>query len=257
MPALGRLEGKVAIISGGCQGIGEACAKRVAEEGAKVVVADLQEDTGTVDAIKAAGGEAHQIVMDVREREDWNRTVAETTETFGPPLLLGNIAGVVNLKSEDTILGLTDEGWDLVVGTDLRGVWLGMQAVLPTMIEAGEGRIVNISSLAAMRGLPNLASYSAAKGGVIGLTQQAAVEYADKGVLINAIAPGTIDTPILQDITDEMREANANAHLLNRLGKPSEIAGMVNFLFDPIDGAFHTGLTFPVDGGWSISGRNY
>jgi NAD(P)-dependent dehydrogenase (short-subunit alcohol dehydrogenase family) len=253
-----QLKGKVALISGGAQGIGAACAKRLAADGAKVVVADLQTGTDTVDAIRAAGGEAHQITMDVRERTDWERTVDEVEATFGKaPDLLGNVAGVVNLKSEDSVVGMTDEGWDFVIGTDLRGVWLGMQAVIPKMIKGGGGRIVNISSLAALKGLPNLASYSAAKGGVIGLTQQAAVEYAEHDVLINAIAPGTIDTPILQDITDEMREANANAHLLNRLGRPEEIAGMMAFFFDPADGAFHTGVTFPVDGGWSISGRNY
>lgn len=254
---MGRLDDKVAIITGGVQGIGQACAKRMAEEGAKVVVADLQEDTTTVDEIGAAGGTAHQIKMDTRVREDWQRTVKETEEAFGPVDLLGNVAGVVNMKSEDSVVGLTDEGWDYVIDTDLRGVWLGMQAVIPTMKANGGGRIVNISSLAALKGLTNLASYSAAKGGVIGLTQQAAQEYAKDNVLVNAIAPGTIDTPILQDITDEMREQNANAHMIKRLGKPAEIAGMMAFFFDPVDGAFQTGLTFPVDGGWSINGLSY
>lgn len=229
----------------------------MAAEGAKVVIADLQDDSTTLDQIKADGGSAHQIQMDTRVREDWQRTVAETAEVFGPVELLGNIAGVVNLKSEDSVIGLTDEGWDFVINTDLRGVWLGMQAALPTMIENGGGRVVNISSLAALKGLTNLASYSAAKGGVIGLTQQAALEYAKDNVLINAICPGTIDTPILQDITDEMREQNANSHMIKRLGKASEIAGMMAYLFDPTDGAFQTGLTFPVDGGWSVNGLNY
>lgn len=254
---MGRLDGKVAIISGGVQGIGQACAVRMAKEGAKVVIADLQEDSTTLDQIKADGGEAHQIQMDTRKREDWERTVAETKETFGPVDLLGNVAGVVNMKSEDSVVGLTDEGWDYVLDTDLRGVWLGMQATIPTMIENGGGRIVNISSLAAVKGLTNLASYSAAKGGVIGLTQQAALEYAKQNILVNAIAPGTIDTPILQDITDEMREQNANSHMIKRLGKPSEVAGMMAYLFDPVDGAFQTGLLFPVDGGWSTNGLNY
>lgn len=254
---MGQLDGKVAIISGGVQGIGRACALRAASEGAQVVVADLQDDTGTVDQIQADGGDAKHIVMDTRERDDWRRTVEETVKAFGGVDLLGNVAGVVNLKSEDTIVELTDEGWDFVIGTDLRGVWLGMQAVIPQMIDGGGGRIVNISSVAALKGLPNLASYSAAKGGVIGLTQQAAMEYSEHDILVNAIAPGTIDTPILQDITDEMREANANAHMLNRLGKPEEIAGMMAYFFSPQDGAFVTGQTYAVDGGWVPSGRNY
>lgn len=254
---MGRLDGKVAIISGAAQGIGQASAERMAKEGAKVVLADIQDDTTTYDRIVADGGAAHQIQMDTRKREDWQRTIEETSSTFGPVDCLGNVAGVVNLKSEDSVVGLTDEGWDYVLDTDLRGVWLGMQAAIPVMKENGGGRIVNISSLAAVKGLTNLASYSAAKGGVIGLTQQAALEYAKDGILVNAIAPGTIDTPILADITDEMREQNANSHMIKRLGLASEIAGQMAYLFDPVDGAFQTGLLFPVDGGWSVNGLNY
>jgi NAD(P)-dependent dehydrogenase (short-subunit alcohol dehydrogenase family) len=253
---VGRLDDKVAIISGAVQGIGRACALRAAEEGAKVVVADIQEDQGTVEEIRTRGGDAHHVVMDVRIRADWQRTLAETLDRFGTVDLLGNVAGVVNMKSEDTVVGLTDEGWDFVIDTDLRGVWLGMQAVIPHFQGNGGGKIVNISSLAALFGLEGLAAYSAAKGGVIGLTQQAAFTYAPDNITINAICPGTIDTPILQDITDEMREANANSHLIKRLGRPEDIAGMMAYFFSP-DGDFCTGLSYPVDGGWSVNGRSY
>ena len=173
---------------------------------------------------------------------------------FGTVDLLANIAGVVNLLSPDTVVDLTEEAWDDVLGIDLKGVWMGMRAVIPTMQDNGGGRIVNISSLAALRGLPNLASYSAAKGGVIGLTQQAAFEYAPDNILINAIAPGTIDTPILADITEEMIAANSRAHIINRLGKPEEIAAMATY-FCTEDANFLTGLTYPVDGGWSVKGN--
>jgi NAD(P)-dependent dehydrogenase (short-subunit alcohol dehydrogenase family) len=253
---MGRLDGKVAIISGAVQGIGQACAKRMSEEGAKVVVADKQSDTTTADEIRAAGGDVHQVTMDVRKREEWQRTVSETIDTFGGIDLLGNVAGVVNMLSEDSVVGLTDEAWDSVIDVDLRGVWLGMQAVIPRMKERGGGRIVNISSLAALKGCENLASYSAAKGGVISLTLQSAYTYAADNILINAIAPGTIDTPILQDITEEMRQQNANSHLIKRLGRPAEIAGMMAYFFSA-DGDFATGLTYPVDGGWSVNGRSY
>jgi NAD(P)-dependent dehydrogenase (short-subunit alcohol dehydrogenase family) len=253
---MARFDGKVAIISGGVQGIGQACAKRVAEEGGKVVVADKQSDETTVGEIVAAGGDAHQIVMDVRRREDWQRTVQETVDTYGGLDFLANVAGVVNMISEDSVLGLTDEGWDSVIDVDLRGVWLGMQAAIPEMQQRGGGKIVNISSLAALVGLEGLAAYSAAKGGVIGLTQQAAYTYARDNILINAIAPGTIDTPILKDITDEMRQQNANSHLIKRLGRPEEIAGMMAYLFST-DGDFAAGLTYPVDGGWSVNGLSY
>lgn len=253
---MSRFDGKVAIISGGVQGIGQACARRLASEGAKVVVADLQEDTATVDGIRADGGEAHQVVMDVRKREDWQRTLQEATSQYGDVDFLGNVAGVVNMKSEDSVVGLTDEGWDYVIDTDLRGVWLGMQALIPHMKGHGGGKIVNISSLAALKGLENLASYSAAKAGVIGLTQQAALNYAPDNILINAIAPGTIDTPILADITPEMKQQNANSHMIKRLGRPEEIAGKMAYFFSD-DGDFSTGLTETVDGGWSTNGRNY
>ncbi len=253
---MGRFDGKVAIISGGAQGIGQACARRMASEGAKVVIGDLQDDSTTADSIKADGGEVTQVQMDVRKRDDWNGMVATAIETYGRVDWLGNVAGVVNMKSEDSVIGLTDEGWDYVIDTDLRGVWLGMQAVLPHMIENGGGKIVNISSLAALKGLENLASYSAAKAGVIGLTQQAALNYAPQNVLINAICPGTIDTPILADITPEMKKQNENSHMIKRLGRPEEIAGKMAYFFSD-DGNFSTGLTECVDGGWSTNGRNY
>ena len=253
---MGRFDGKVAIISGGVQGIGQACARRMSEEGASVVVADIQDDSTTTDGIRANGGEVHQVQMDVRKREDWNRTVKEAIDKYGKVDWLGNIAGVVNMKSEDSVVGLTDEGWDYVIDTDLRGVWLGMQAVIPHMQGNGGGKIVNISSLAALKGLENLASYSAAKAGVIGLTQQAALNYAPDNILINAICPGTIDTPILKDITPEMLVQNENSHMLKRLGRPSEIAGKMAYFFSD-DGNFSTGQTESVDGGWSTNGRNY
>lgn len=253
---MGRFDGKTAIISGGVQGIGQACAIRLASEGCNVVVADLQDKTDTVDTITADGGTATQVVMDVRKRDDWQRTLQQAIDAHGRVDFLGNVAGVVNMKSEDSVVGLTDEGWDYVIDTDLRGVWLGMQAVIPHMQSNGGGKIVNISSLAALKGLENLASYSAAKAGVIGLTQQAALNYAPDNILINAICPGTIDTPILADITPEMRKQNENSHMIKRLGRPAEIAGKMAYFFSE-DGDFSTGLTESVDGGWSINGRNY
>jgi NAD(P)-dependent dehydrogenase (short-subunit alcohol dehydrogenase family) len=252
---LERLKGNVAIITGGSMGIGEACAIRCAEEGAAVVVADISEDEGTVEKIKSNGGRAIHVVTDVRSRDSWNNVVDTAVKEFGHVDLLANVAGVVNTFSPDNIIDLTDEGWDHVINTDLRGVWLGMQAVLPKMIAHGGGRIVNVASEAALKGLDDLASYSAAKGGVLALTRQAAVTYAKDNVLINGIAPGTIDTPILQIITQEIRDASAQSHMIKRLGKPEEIAGMLAFLFSA-DGGFCTGMSFPVDGGWSTNGRN-
>ncbi|MDC3729123.1 SDR family NAD(P)-dependent oxidoreductase [Rhodococcus sp. C26F] len=247
------LNGKIAIVTGAAQGIGQATAKRLASEGATVIAADIQDASATVDAIAQLGGKAHAYELDVRVMNSWADTVREVIDGHGRVDLLANVAGVVNMLSEDSVVGLTEEAWDNVINTDLKGVWLGMRAVIPHMIERGGGRIVNISSMAALRGLPNLASYSAAKGGVVSLTKQAAFEYGPHNILINAICPGTIDTPILADITDEMREANANAHIVRRLGLPEEIASMVAYLMR--EGSFLTGEIYPVDGGWAAKGN--
>jgi NAD(P)-dependent dehydrogenase (short-subunit alcohol dehydrogenase family) len=218
------------------------------------MIADLQEDPATAKEIVGMGGTAAHVVMDVRDRQQWHELVGETERTFGPVNCLANVAGVVNTYSPDNIVELTDEGWDYVINTDLRGVWLGMQAVIPTMIAQGGGSIVNVASMAALRGLNNLAAYSAAKGGVVSLTQQAAMEYGTQGLRCNCICPGTIDTPILANVPAELRTKYAEAHIMHRLGKTKEIAAAVAFFLSS-DGAFCTGETLPVDGGWNSKGN--
>lgn len=248
-----RLTDKVLVVTGGARGIGRGVALRAAAEGAAVVIGDLLDSTETVEQIVGAGGQAHGVAMDVRSADDWQRLVDEALRRHGRIDLLGNVAGIVNQLGPDTIVELTEEGWEEVVGTDLKGVWLGMRAVIPHMIDNGGGRIVNISSLAALRGLPNLAAYSAAKGGVAALTRQAAVEYAPRNVLVNAIAPGTVDTPILGDCTPEDVEAFKAAHAIKRLGRPADIAAIAVTFFAPDDGSWLTGQVMPVDGGWHVT----
>ncbi|KLL10056.1 MULTISPECIES: SDR family NAD(P)-dependent oxidoreductase [Protofrankia] len=252
---MNRLQGNVAIVTGGTMGIGRACALRCAQEGAAVAVADISDDDRTVKEIRADGGQARHIVMDVSRRDDWQNLVATTIAEFGKVDLLANVAGVVNTLTPDNVIDLTDEAWDRVMNVDLRGVWLGMQAVLPHMISIGGGRIVNMASEAALKGCDDLAVYSAAKGGVLALTRQAALTYARENITINAICPGTIDTPILQIVGPDIRNACAQSHMIKRLGRPEEIAGMLAFLFSA-DGAFCTGMDYAVDGGWSVNGRN-
>ena len=247
-----QLEGKVLIVTGSAQGIGQGIAVRAARHGAAVVCADIQDDDRTEKMVAAEDVPVTRLVMDVRRAADWTRLIDHATEQFGGVDLLANVAGVVNKLSPDNVVELTEEAWDDVVDTDLKGVWLGMRAAIPAMVARGGGRIVNISSLAALRGLPYLASYSAAKGGVAALTRQVAVEFADRNILVNAIAPGTIDTPILGDITQEMREAFASAHAIKRLGTPEDVATMVIHLFAP-DSSFVTGQVLPIDGGWSVA----
>jgi NAD(P)-dependent dehydrogenase (short-subunit alcohol dehydrogenase family) len=251
-----RLEDKVAIITGAAQGIGKGCALRCAEEGATVVTVDLQADDSTAIAIESAGGVATHLVGDVRSAASWEYIVAEAKRLYGGVDLLGNVAGVVNLESPDTVVELTEDAWQTVIDTDLKGVWLGMRAVIPLMAERGEGCVVNISSLAALKGMFNLAAYSAAKGGVVSLTMQAAMEYAGAGVRVNCICPGNIDTPILESITPEMREEALQSHMLKRIGKPADIAACMVHFFSA-DGAFLTASILPVDGGWNANGRSY
>ncbi|GAA4840082.1 beta-ketoacyl-ACP reductase [Actinomycetospora corticicola] len=252
-PGITRLEGRVAVVTGGVQGIGRAVALRLAAEGAAVVVGDLQDDDSTVKQIVADGGQGSHIVMDTRQRGEWKRLIDEAVGGFGRLDMLANIAGVTNTFGPDTVVDLDDNGWDHVIDTDLRGVWLGMQAAIPRMLDAGGGSIVNIGSMAALKGLENLAAYSAAKGGVVSLTQQAAMEYGPRGIRVNCICPGTIDTPILAGITESMRENFTAAHIIPRLGRAEDIAAAAAFLFSD-DAAFCTGEILPVDGGWNTKG---
>jgi NAD(P)-dependent dehydrogenase (short-subunit alcohol dehydrogenase family) len=245
----------VAVVTGGVQGIGRAVALRCAAEGADVVIGDLKDGEATAKQIIADGGHARHVVMDVRVRDDWARLTDDAETHFGPVSLLANVAGVTNIHSPDNIVDLTDEGWDYVIDTDLRGVWLGMQAVIPSMIRQGGGSIVNIASMAALKGLNNLAAYSAAKGGVVSLTQQAAMEYGASGIRCNCVCPGTIDTPILEGVPADLRTKFENAHIIHRLGAPEEIAAAVAFFLSP-DAAFCTGEVLPVDGGWNTKGND-
>ncbi|MBO4237837.1 SDR family NAD(P)-dependent oxidoreductase [Pseudonocardia alni] len=250
---MNRFDGKVAVVTGGVQGIGRGIALRLAAEGAAVVVGDLQDDDTTVREIVDGGGRAAHVVMDVRRPGDWKRLVDEAVGGFGGVHALGNVAGVTNTLGPDNVVDLDEAGWDHVVDTDLKGVWLGMQAVIPRMLGGGGGAILNIGSMAALKGLENLAAYSAAKGGVVSLTQQVAMEYSPRGIRVNCICPGTIDTPILAGITESMRENFVAAHLIPRLGTPADIAAAAAFLLSE-DASFLTGEVLPVDGGWNAKG---
>lgn len=248
------LQGTVTIVTGAAQGIGRSVALRCAAEGARVVVADRQDDQITAKEITELGGTALHVVMDVRNRDDWRRLVGQTRSHFGPVDRLANVAGVVNTYSPDNVVDLTDEGWSYVVDTDLKGVWLGMQAVMPEMVRRGGGSIVNVASMAALKGLSNLAAYSAAKGGVVALTRQVAMEWGARGIRCNCVCPGTIDTPILADVPEDLRSKYASAHIIHRLGAPEEVAAAVAFFLSN-DSAFCTGEILPVDGGWNAKGN--
>jgi len=238
-----------AVVTGAGSGIGRATALLFATAGANVVCADISGAEATAEAIRVVGGIASSIVLDVRRQSDWAQLVEQATGEYGGIDVLASVAGVV-APATDTAVDQDEDGWQRIIDVDLKGVWLGMRAVIPGMLTAGGGRIVNVASMAGLIGLPNLAAYSAAKGGVISLSRQTAIQYAAKNVLVNVIAPGIIETPILGDIPDDMRVTLKSATPLGRMGRPEEIASMIVHLAGA-GGSFITGQVFAVDGGWT------
>jgi NAD(P)-dependent dehydrogenase (short-subunit alcohol dehydrogenase family) len=246
------LSGKTAIITGAASGIGQGVALRVASEGANVACFDLNTSSDTVEQIGAAGGTAAGWQIDVGLAPSWSQAVEEVVARWGEVELLANVAGITPGSARgtgDSVLNLTEDIWDKVIRTNLKSVWLGMKNVIPHMQRAGGGRIVNTSSLAALRGAPGVAAYASSKGGIVALTQQAAAEYAKDNILINAVAPGMILTPVKVSNEAMFQEKAAEFQLIGRLGKPSEVASMYTYLFG--EGTFMTGQTIAVDGGWT------
>lgn len=249
------LENKIALITGAGEGIGRATALMMARDGAKVAVADRQAELGqaTVRAIKENGGEALFIEADVSRHDDIRNMVASAVKHFG------RLDCAVNNAARSASFALTadtdEEAWDQTNDVTLKGVWLCMKYQIPAMLENGGGAIVNISSLAGMQGEVYQAPYAAAKAGVIGLTQTAAGEYAQKNIRINAICPGGILTRGMAHYLETVpgaREKVEGTHAMRRLGKPEEIADAVCFLCSD-RASFITGHPLVVDGGVTVN----
>jgi NAD(P)-dependent dehydrogenase (short-subunit alcohol dehydrogenase family) len=247
-----RFAGKVAIVTGGASGIGRATALQLAREGAALCIADVQEVKAAELAreIEQAGGRAFACVADVSQEADNTRMVEQTRSRFGA-LHYGFLnAGVVR---RGTIVGGNVTDWDLVVAINQRGVYLGLRALAPAMIEAGSGAFVVTASVAGLRGGGGMPAYYTTKHAVIGLVKAAAAELAPHKVRVNAVCPGVIDTPILGPAFGNQQIAESvlgPLHPLGRVGKPEEIAEAVAFLLSD-QAAFITGVALPVDGGLS------
>ena len=245
----GRLDGKVALISGAARGMGQAEADLFAQEGAKVVLADVLDDLGQQAAqdIVRQGGEARYVHLDVTLESDWQRAVETAEQTYGRLSILINNAGIVRMAPlDETSL----EAWHEVINVNQTGVFLGMKHAIPAMRRAGGGSIINISSVAGLVGLPNIPAYQASKGAVRLLTKNAAVQYAQDNIRVNSIHPGRIETPMTTPLASERREMVINLTPLRRDGKPREVAYGALFLASD-EASYVTGAELVIDGGFT------
>ncbi|MBS3680805.1 glucose 1-dehydrogenase [Ornithinibacillus massiliensis] len=243
---MGKLQDKVAIITGGVSGIGAATARLFAAEGAKLVLVDFNEEKGTTfeAELKSEGTEAIFVKADVTSEDDVKNIYDKTLSTFGKVDILFNNAGIGAVKPTEE---LTYAEWRKTVEVDLDGVFLVAQAAIKEFLKAGSGVIVNTASMYGWVGSPGSAAYNAAKGGVVNLTRSLGLEYADRNIRVNALCPGFIDTPILGE-TD--RGFLTNSTPMKRLGKPEEMAKAVLYLASD-DSSFMTGNSLIVDGGYT------
>ena len=244
-------EERVAIVTGGGSGIGLAIAERLAAEGAVVAVWDRNGDTATAaaDAIVSAGGRAVGMTVDVSDRPG-RRRGGRGREGLGPPLILVNNAGIAPFEP---FLKISSESFDRVIAVNLKGTFECCQAVVPHMLEAGWGRIVNIASSSAQTGSPYQVHYSASKAGIIGLTRSLARELGPKGVTVNTIPPSFVDTPALRDAEEagflgEGVPFHEQSTPVRRVGRPEDIAAACAFLVRD-DASYVTGQVIGVNGG--------
>ena len=244
-----RLEGKVALISGGARGMGAAEARLFASEGAKVVLGDVLESEGQqVEAeIAEAGGEAVFVHLDVTSEADWQQAVDTAIERFGGLHILVNNAGIWNGGNVET---QTVEGWDQIMDINAKGVFLGTRAAIPAMRESGSGSIVNISSVAGIIGSVGATAYNASKGAVRILTKSTAVQYAGEGIRCNSVHPGPIETQMIREVypNDETRNSRVSAIPMGRMGEMDDVAKGVLFLASD-EASYMTGSELVIDGG--------
>lgn len=242
-------DGKVALVTGGSSGIGQSAALLYAREGARVVVSDIHQEAGmqVVQEIEQEGGQAIFSLGDVSKPEDCERMVQQAVEKYGRLDMAFNNAGI---GGESKPIGeLSIEGWNKVISINLSSVFYCMHFQIKQMLQNGGGAIVNNSSILGQVGFANSAAYVAAKHGVVGLTKNGGIEYAAKGIRVNAIGPGFIKTPLLAAMDEETLQFLTSKHPIGRLGKPEEVAELVIWLSSD-KASFVTGAYYAVDGAY-------
>ena len=249
----GRLNGKVALITGGSAGMGRASARLFAREGAKVIVADVAVDGGeeTVQMIKDAGGEAIFVKTDTSKATEVEALIRKALETYGRLDCAHNNAGIEGMVTATA--DYPEEVWDRVIAINLKGIWLCMKYEIPQMLQQGKGAIVNTSSVFGTNGAAYYSAYSASKHGVAGLTKTSALEYAQSGIRINAVCPGVIHTPMIDRTIGGNPEIEAQlvaTEPIGRMGEPGEVAEAVVWLCSDA-ASFVTGHLMAVDGAFS------
>ena len=250
---MARVEGKVALVTGGGSGIGRACCVRLAEEGARVVVTDIDADRGneTVQELEGASGQGLFIEHDVTDEGQWESVVNQAEEAYGGVDVLLNNAGIYLIKP---LAETTLEEWNNLMAINVTGVFLGMKHVAPGMAEKGGGSIINLSSVAGLMGVPGHALYGASKGAVRIMTKDVAMEYAPYQVRVNSLHPGYINTGMAEYGAEAagttVEELGREMYPLGRVGEPEDVANTVLFLASE-ESKYTTGAEFVVDGGGS------